>query len=96
MEYITFDVYKRYTYAVVVDEEGRVKREGKILHEPGTLAAFLAGCEPGNPVKTVGIGIGSWTRLKKRAVYPGSSTRPRPNSCWAVNKNGQARCPRVG
>jgi len=32
MEYIAFDCHKRYTYAVVKDEKGRVRWEGKIVH----------------------------------------------------------------
>jgi len=40
MEYIAFDCHKKYTYAVVEDEEGRVKREGKIVHEPELWQPF--------------------------------------------------------
>lgn len=47
MEYIAFNGHKKYTYAVMEDEQRRVKREGK-PHAPGALAAFLAGCTPGS------------------------------------------------
>ncbi len=58
MEYIALDCPKRYTYAVVEDERGRVKREGKIPHEQGAFHAFLAHCEPGSPV--AGETVGNW------------------------------------
>lgn len=48
MEYIAFDVHKHYTWAVVEDERGWIKREGKILHARGSLREFLKGCEPGS------------------------------------------------
>jgi|GEM_PF-3498507 hypothetical protein len=37
MEYIAFDCHKRYTFAVVEDERGMVKLEGKIPHECGAI-----------------------------------------------------------
>ncbi|MEM3658513.1 MAG: hypothetical protein QXQ66_08915 [Candidatus Hadarchaeum sp.] len=75
MEFIAFDCHKRHTYAVVEDGQGRVKREGKILHDPGALVAFLVGCEPGSLVAVETVGnFGSWARSKKRAVFPGWST----------------------
>ena len=51
MECIALDCHKKYTYAVVEDEKGRVKWEGKIVYERGALAAFLhEACTPGSPV----------------------------------------------
>lgn len=72
MEYIAFDVHKRYTYAVVEDGQGRVKREGKIPHEPGALAAFLAGCEPGSPVAVETVGNWYWIvdEIEKAGLSP--------------------------
>ena len=60
MEYIAFDSHKRYTYAVVEDEQGRIKWEGKILHERGAIAEFLRTCEPGSPVALETIGNWYW------------------------------------
>lgn len=60
MEYIAFDCHKRYTYVVVEDERGRIKREGKIPHERGALAAFLAGCGSGSPVAVETVGNWYW------------------------------------
>jgi len=61
MEYIAFDCHKRYTYAVVEDEKGRVHWEGKIVHERGALAAFLKEeCRPGSPVAVETVGNWYW------------------------------------
>ena len=61
MEYIAFDCHKRYTYAVVEDEKGRVHWEGKIVHERGALAAFLKEeCHPGSPVAVETVGNWYW------------------------------------
>jgi len=60
MEYIAFDCHKRYTFAVVEDEWGMVKREGKIPHERGALKEFLSRCEPGSPVAVETVGNWYW------------------------------------
>jgi len=36
MEYIAFYCHKKYTWAVVEDERGRVVREGRIPHQRGS------------------------------------------------------------
>jgi len=52
-----FDCHKKDTYAMVEDEEGRVKREGKIVNERRALAAFLKeGHHPGGPVVVETVG----------------------------------------
>jgi len=58
MQYIAFDVHKRYTFAVVESSDGQVVQEMRIDHENGNVRKFLAQCEPGSPgaVET----IGSW------------------------------------
>jgi len=46
---------------VVEDEAGRVKWEGKIVHERGALAAFLKeGSHPGSPVAVETVGNWYW------------------------------------
>lgn len=60
MEYIAFDVHKHYTWALVEDERGRNKREGKILHARGALREFLKGCEPGSRVAVETVGNWYW------------------------------------
>ena len=60
MEYIAFDCHKRYTFAVVEDDRGMVKREGKIPHERGALKEFLSRCEPGSPVAVETVGNWYW------------------------------------
>ena len=60
MEYIAFDCHKRYTWAVVEDQRGLVKREGKIPHARGALREFLRGCVPGSPVAVETVGNWYW------------------------------------
>jgi len=60
MEYIAFDCHKRYTWAVVEDQRGLVKREGKIPHVRGALREFLRGCVPGSPVAVETVGNWYW------------------------------------
>lgn len=66
-------IIKRYTYAVVGDGEGRVKGEGKILHEPGALAAFLAPCAPGSPVA-----VENWYGIMDEIEKAGGILQARP------------------
>ena len=54
MEYIAFDCHKKYTYAVVEDEKGRVHWEGKIVHERGLWL------RPGSPVAVETVGNWYW------------------------------------
>ena len=63
MEYIAFDCHKRYTYAVVEDEDGHMLREARVPHEPGALGDFLSRCEPGSPV------VGAVGRHLAEAAY---------------------------
>ena len=60
MEYIAFDCHKRYTWAVVEDERGRVVREGKIPHQRGSLREFLSRCQEGSPVAVETVGNRYW------------------------------------
>ena len=60
MNYIAFDSYKRYTYAVVEDKQGRIKWESKILHERGAILEFLKTCEPNSSVALETIGNWYW------------------------------------
>jgi transposase len=60
MQYIAYDVHKRYTFARAEDESGRVVRQERIEHRPGTVRAFLAGLEPGSPVAVETVGNWYW------------------------------------
>ena len=60
MQYTAFDVHKRYTWARVERADGTVVREKKILHEPGALRQFLAGCERGTSVAVETVGNWYW------------------------------------
>ncbi len=60
MQYTAFDVHKHYTWARVESPDGTVVREKKILHAPGALRQFLAGCEPGSPVAMETVGNWYW------------------------------------
>jgi transposase len=60
MQCIAFDAHKRYTWALVEDEKGKVVREERIVHGKGALIEFLTGCEPGSPVAVETIGNWYW------------------------------------
>ena len=60
MEYIAFDCHKRYTWAVVEDEQGQILVEERIEHVPGALREFLAVWESGSPVAVETVGNWYW------------------------------------
>ena len=60
MNYIAFDCHKRYTFASVQDENGRLIRESRLDHRRGAFAAFLGLCEPGSPVAIETVGNWYW------------------------------------
>lgn len=60
MEYIAFDVHKRYTLASVARPEGGLVREARISHERGALREFLDRCERGSPVAVEATGNWYW------------------------------------
>lgn len=60
MQYMAFDVHKRYTWARVERPDGTVVREQKIVHERGAFRRFLADCEPGSSVAIETVGNWYW------------------------------------
>lgn len=60
MNYIAFDCHKRYTFASVENESGKVLRETRIEHRQGAFAEFLSQCEPGSPVAIETVGNWYW------------------------------------
>lgn len=61
MQYIAFDSHKRYTYAVVEDQEkGCRVMEQRITHRKGEIREFLSHCEPNSPVALETIGSWYW------------------------------------
>jgi transposase len=60
-EFIAFDVHKHYTLATVERQDGRVLKEGKIVHCPGALSAFLQRhCKSGGKVAVETVGNWYW------------------------------------
>jgi transposase len=59
-EYIALDAHKQYSWASVERADGTVVREGRIEHERGAIARFLAGCTPGSPVAVETTGNWYW------------------------------------
>jgi len=60
MQYIAFDVHKKYTWATVEDQSARVVRQGRIDHRRGALRAFLSACAPDLPVAVETVGNWYW------------------------------------
>jgi transposase len=60
MQYIAFDVHKKYTWARVEDPSAGVVRQERIGHRPGAVGAFLSECEAGSPVAVETVGNWYW------------------------------------
>jgi len=60
MQYIAFDVHKKYTWARVEDKSARVLRQERIDHGRGAVSAFLAECEANSPVAVETVGNWYW------------------------------------
>lgn len=60
MQYIAFDVHKRYTFVSVESETGELVQQGRIFHERGSVGAFFDGCETGSPVAVETVGNWYW------------------------------------
>jgi len=60
MQCIAFDSHKKYTWASVEDETGKVLREQRIQHTRGALRSFLEEFEAGSPVAVETIGNWYW------------------------------------
>jgi len=60
MQCIAFDSHKKYTWASVEDETGKVLREQRIQHTRGALRSFLEEFECGSPVAVETIGNWYW------------------------------------
>jgi transposase len=56
MEYIALDCHKRYIFAAVEDERGRILWEGRIPNERGAIREFLGRWTPGSPVAVETVG----------------------------------------
>lgn len=68
MQYIAFDVHKRYTWARVESQEGQLVCEKKVVHRPGALRAFLEGVERGSPVAIETVGNWYWVAEEVEAA----------------------------
>jgi len=60
MQYIAFDVHKRYTWARVEDQSAQVLRQERIDHCHGAVSAFLDECEQNSPVAVETVGNWYW------------------------------------
>jgi transposase len=60
MNYIAFDCHKRYTFASVENESGKVLQESRIEHQRGAITEFLKQCQPGSPVAIETVGNWYW------------------------------------
>jgi hypothetical protein len=60
MEYIAFDVHKRYTFASVEEHTGAIFRDARIEHRRGAVGQFLSEWKAGTPVAVETIGNWYW------------------------------------
>ena len=105
MQYIAFDSHKRYTYAVVEDQDkGRVM-EQRIAHRKGEIREFLSRHEPGSPVALETIGSWYWivdeieaagmlprlVNARKAKMMLASSKKDRPTRCQGTEHPATSR-----
>ena len=69
--YVGLDVSLRQTAVCVVDQAGKIKREGMVASDPGAIADFISFHAP--KVARIGLETGAtstwlWTELKKRGL----------------------------
>jgi len=69
--YVGLDVSLRQTAVCVVDQAGKIKREGMVASDPGAIADFIASHAP--HVARIGLETGAtstwlWTELKKKGL----------------------------
>jgi transposase len=71
-EYIAFDSHKHYTLAEREDSESGRVEQCKLAHDRGTLAAYLARCEPGTAVAVEATGNWYWIvgEIEQAAMKP--------------------------
>ena len=66
--YVGLDVSLRQTAVCIVDQTGKIKREGMVASDPEVIANFIA--KHGSHVERIGLETGAtstwlWTELKK-------------------------------
>jgi len=72
MQCVAFDFREHYTWALVQDEAGKVRREQWIDRVRGALRGFLRGLESGTPVAVETIGNWYWItdEIKAAGMVP--------------------------
>lgn len=61
MQYVGFDIHKRYTFYTQIDDEGRVRRQGKLSNTRDTMAQFFT--QITEPAKVVVEASINWYHL---------------------------------
>jgi transposase len=56
MQYIGVDQHKKFSYIVVMDEKGRIVKEGKVVNDREELKEFLRGCREGRAKAVIEAG----------------------------------------
>ena len=59
---VCVDYHKAYSYITVVDDDGSVKKEGRVGNHPDELARFMAGFSD-EPSRAVMEGTRNWTLM---------------------------------
>ena len=60
MRYIGVDQHKRFSYIAVMDERGRIVKEGKVENDREALKKFLSDCRDGKAEAVIEAGP-NWT-----------------------------------
>jgi transposase len=61
MQYVGFDIHKRYTFYTQVDEHGAIRRQGRLLNTQDAMAAFFA--DVAEPAQVALEATGTWYHL---------------------------------
>jgi transposase len=54
------DAHKHYSQFAVLDQDGQLRQQGRVDHEPGAIQAFLENLPPGTPVALESVGNWYW------------------------------------
>ncbi len=62
------DAHKRYSQFAILDQDGQLRQQTRVEHEPGAIQAFLEGLPDGTPVALESVGNWYWIADRNRSL----------------------------